>query len=151
MMTDIGFAVEDDVMNPTNTAVFSFPMKVGSSAVFRTDMTAIEQLELWLTYQKYWCEHKPSVTISVKEDEWMEVGAWVYKHFDWMSGVSFLPFSEHTYQQAPYQDTNKEGYEFLKQKMPKKVDWSKLSEYEMSDMTIGSQELACVAGACEIQ
>ena len=151
MMTDIGFPVEDDVMNPSNTAVFSFPMKVGSSAVFRTDMTAIEQLELWLTYQKHWCEHKPSVTISVKEDEWMEVGAWVYKHFDWMSGVSFLPFSEHTYQQAPYQDTNKEGYEFLKQKMPKKVDWSKLSEYEMSDMTIGSQELACVAGACEIQ
>ena len=151
MMTDIGFPVEDDVMNPTNTAVFSFPMKVGSSAVFRTDMTAIQQLELWLTYQKYWCEHKPSVTISVKEDEWMEVGAWVYKHFDWMSGVSFLPFSEHTYQQAPYQDTNKEGYEFLKEKMPKNVDWSKLSEYEMSDMTIGSQELACVAGACEIQ
>ena len=151
MMTDVGFPVEDDVMNPQNTAVFSFPMKVGSSAVFRTDMSAIEQLELWLTYQKHWCEHKPSVTISVKEDEWMEVGAWVYKHFDWMSGVSFLPFSEHTYQQAPYQDTNKEGYEFLLKKMPKKVDWTKLAEYEMSDMTIGSQELACVAGACEIQ
>ena len=151
MMTDVGFPVEDDIMNPQNTAVFSFPMKVGSSAVFRTDMTAIEQLELWLTYQKHWCEHKPSVTISVKEDEWMEVGAWVYKHFDWMSGVSFLPFSEHTYQQAPYQDTNKEGYEFLLKKMPKKVDWTKLAEYEMSDMTIGSQELACVAGACEIQ
>ena len=151
MMTDMGFPVEDDVMNPTNTAVFSFPMKVHEGAVFRTDMTAIQQLELWLTYQKHWCEHKPSVTISVKEDEWMEVGAWVYKNFDWMSGVSFLPFSEHTYQQAPYQDTNKEGYEFLKEKMPKNVDWSKLSEYEMSDMTIGSQELACVAGACEIQ
>jgi ribonucleoside-triphosphate reductase (thioredoxin) len=151
MMTDVGFPVEDDVMNPTNTAVFSFPMKVGSSAVFRTDMTAIEQLELWLTYQKHWCEHKPSVTISVKEEEWMEVGAWVYKHFDFMSGVSFLPFSEHTYQQAPYQDTDKEGYEFLLKQMPKKVDWSKLSEYEMSDMTVGSQELACVAGACEIQ
>ena len=151
MMTDMGFPVEDDVMNPTQTAVFSFPMKVHDGAVFRTDMTAIEQLELWLTYQKSWCEHKPSVTISVKEDEWMEVGAWVYKNFDFMSGVSFLPFSEHTYQQAPYQDTNKEGYEFLKEKMPKNVDWSKLSEYEMSDMTIGSQELACVAGACEIQ
>ena len=151
MMTDVGFPVEDDVMNPANTAVFSFPMKVGSSAVFRTDMTAIEQLELWLTYQKHWCEHKPSVTISVKEEEWMEVGAWVYKHFDFMSGVSFLPFSEHTYQQAPYQDTDKEGYEFLLKQMPKKVDWSKLSEYEMSDMTVGSQELACVAGACEIQ
>ena len=151
MMTDFGFPVEDDVMNPSQTAVFSFPMKVGSGAVFRTDMTAIEQLELWLTYQKSWCEHKPSVTISVKEEEWMEVGAWVYKNFDFMSGVSFLPFSDHTYQQAPYQDTNKEGYEFLLEQMPKDVDWTKLSEYEMSDMTIGSQELACAAGFCEIQ
>ena len=151
MMTDEGFPVEDDVMNPSNTAVFSFPMKVDKGAVFRTDMTAIEQLELWLTYQKHWCEHKPSVTISVKDNEWMEVGAWVYKHFDWMSGVSFLPFSEHTYQQAPYQDTDKEGYEFLLQKMPKQVDWSKLSEYESMDMTVGAQELACAAGFCEIQ
>ena len=151
MMVDAGFPVEDDVMNPSHTSVFSFPMKVHKSAVFRTDMTAIEQLELWLTYQKHWCEHKPSVTISVKEHEWLEVGAWVYANFDYMSGVSFLPFSEHTYQQAPYQDTNKEGYEFLKKQMPKQVDWTKLAEYEMSDMTIGSQELACVAGACEIQ
>ena len=150
MMTDEGFPVEDDVMNPANTAVFSFPMKVDKGAVFRTDMTAIEQLELWLTYQKHWCEHKPSVTISVKENEWMEVGAWVYKHFDWMSGVSFLPFSEHTYQQAPYQDTDKDGYEILLKQMPKSVDWSKLSDYEMSDMTVGAQELACAAGACEI-
>ena len=150
MMTDVGFPVEDDVMNPANTAVFSFPMKVDKSAVFRTDMSATEQLELWLVYQKHWCEHKPSVTISVKEDEWMEVGAWVYKNFDWMSGVSFLPFSEHTYQQAPYQDTNKEGYEFLLKQMPKDIDWTKLSEYETQDMTISSQELACVAGACEI-
>jgi ribonucleoside-triphosphate reductase (thioredoxin) len=151
MMTDFGFPVEDDVMNPSQTAVFSFPMKVGSGAVFRTDMTAIQQLELWLTYQKHWCEHKPSVTISVKEEEWMEVGAWVYKHFDFMSGVSFLPFSDHTYQQAPYQDTNKEGYEFLLKQMPKDVDWTKLSEYESQDMTVGSQELACAAGFCEIQ
>ena len=150
MMTDVGFPVEDDVMNPANTAVFSFPMKVDKSAVFRTDMSATEQLELWLVYQKHWCEHKPSVTISVKEDEWMEVGAWVYKNFDWMSGVSFLPFSEHTYQQAPYQDTNKEGYEFLLKQMPKDIDWTKLSEYETQDTTISSQELACVAGACEI-
>ena len=150
MMTDVGFPVEDDVMNPANTAVFSFPMKVDKSAVFRTDMSATEQLELWLVYQKHWCEHKPSVTISVKEDEWMEVGAWVYKNFDWMSGVSFLPFSEHTYQQAPYQNTNKEGYEFLLKQMPKDIDWTKLSEYETQDTTISSQELACVAGACEI-
>ena len=150
MMTDMGFPVEDDVMNPANTAVFSFPMKVDKGAVFRTDMNAIEQLELWLIYQKHWCEHKPSVTISVKEDEWMEVGSWVYKNFDWMSGVSFLPFSEHTYQQAPYQDTNKEGYEFLLNQMPKEVDWAKLADYENQDMTIGAQELACSSGACEI-
>ena len=139
MMTDIGFPVEDDVMNPSNTSVFSFPMKVDRGAVFRTDMSAVEQLELWLTYQKHWCEHKPSVTISVKESEWMEVGSWVYKNFDWMSGVSFLPFSEHTYQQAPYQDCDEKEYKFLLNKMPKQVDWSKLSEYESMDMTVGSK------------
>ena len=151
MMMDSGFPVEDDAMNPSHTSVFSFPMKVDEGAVFRTDLSAIEQLELWLTYQKYWCEHKPSVTISVKENEWLEVGAWVYKHFDYMSGVSFLPFAEHTYKQAPYQDIKKEEYELLLDKMPKKVEWSKLSEYEKTDMTIGSQELACAAGGCEIQ
>ena len=151
MMMDSGFPVEDDAMNPSHTSVFSFPMKVDEGAVFRTDLTAIEQLELWLTYQKYWCEHKPSVTISVKESEWLEVGAWVYKHFDYMSGVSFLPFAEHTYKQAPYQDIKKEEYEILLDQMPKEVEWSKLSEYEKTDMTIGSQELACAAGGCEIQ
>jgi len=150
MMTDMGFPVEDDVMNPGHTAVFSFPMKVDKSAVFRTDMSAIAQLELWLTYQKHWCEHKPSVTITVKEHEWMEVGAWVFKHFDWMSGVSFLPFSDHSYKQAPYQDCTSEEYKILLDSMPKNVDWGKLSEYEKTDMTIGAQELACVAGGCEI-
>ena len=150
MMTDIGFPVEDDVMNPSHTAVFSFPMKVDKGAVFRTDMTAIEQLKLWKVYQEAWCEHKPSVTISVKEHEWLEVGAWVYDNFDMMSGVSFLPFSEHTYKQAPYQDIQKEDYEVLLKKMPKEVDWTKLAEYEKTDMTIASQELACVAGGCEI-
>jgi len=151
MMMDEGFPVEDDVMNPSHTSVFSFPVKVDKNAVFRTDMSAIEQLELWKVYQENWCEHKPSVTISVKEDEWLEVGAWVYKNFDYMSGVSFLPFSEHTYKQAPYQDCTKEEYEILLQKMPKKVEWEKLSEYEQTDMTIGAQELACAAGFCEIQ
>ena len=150
MMGDSGFLVEDDVMNPSHTAVFSFPMKVDKNAVFRTDMTAIEQLEHWLVYQKHWCEHKPSVTISVKENEWLDVGAWVYKYFNYMSGVSFLPFSEHTYKQAPYQDCTKEEYENMLKMMPKNIDWSKLSEYEKSDMTIASQELACVAGNCEI-
>ncbi len=151
MMTDAGFPVEDDVMNPSHTAVFSFPMKVDKHSVFRTDMNAIEQLELWLTYQKHWCEHKPSVTISVKEHEWLEVGAWVYENFDWMSGVSFLPFSEHSYKQAPYQDCDNNQYKELLKKMPKNVDWSMLGDYEKTDMTIGSQELACsAAGGCEI-
>ena len=151
MMVDAGFPVEDDGMNPTHTSVFSFPMKVDENSVFRTDMSAIEQLELWLTYQKHWCEHKPSVTISVKEHEWLEVGAWVYENFDYMSGVSFLPFNDHTYKQAPYQDCNELEYHDLKEKMPKIVDWNLLGEYEKSDMTIGSQELACsAAGGCEI-
>jgi len=150
-MVDRGFPVEDDSMNPSHTSVFSFPVKVDKGAVFRTDMTAIEQLEMWLIYQKHWCEHKPSVTISVKEHEWMEVGAWTYKNFDFMSGVSFLPFSEHSYKQAPYQDCSESEYKEMLLRMPKNIDWSELSEYEISDMTVGSQELACAAGFCEIQ
>ena len=151
MMTDVGFPVEDDVMNPSHTSVFSFPHKVDNGAVFRTDMTAIEQLELWKTYQECWCEHKPSVTISVKENEWLEVRAWVYENFNYMSGVSFLPFSEHTYKQAPYQDCTQQEYQMLLDKMPKVVEWDKLAQYEQTDMTIGAQELACAAGFCEIQ
>ena len=149
-MRDAGFPCEDDVMKPDHTYVFSFPMKAPEGAVMRQDMTAIEQLELWLVYQKHWCEHKPSVTISVKEDEWFEVGAWVYKHFDWMSGVSFLPYSEHVYKQAPYQDCDSVVYQRELDKMPKNIDWTKLSAYETTDMTEGAQELACVAGGCEI-
>ena len=149
MMVDAGFPSEDDVMKPDSTTIFSFPVKCDENAVFRTDMTAIEQLELWKTYQVSWCEHKPSVTISVKEHEWMEVGAWVYDNFDYMSGVSFLPHSEHIYQQAPYQDTDEAGYKELLVQMPT-VDWSILSEYEGEDMTTGSRELACAAGGCEI-
>ena len=151
MMIDIGFPAEDDVMKPNDTTVFSFPIKCDENAVFRQDMNAIQQLELWKTYQEHWCEHKPSVTISVKEEEWLKVGSWVYENFDLMSGVSFLPYSEHTYKQAPYQDCNVDEYEELKKKMPTEVDWSKLSDYENSDQTVGSQELACVAGNCEIQ
>jgi len=151
MMVDMGFPVEDDVMKPLDTSVFSFPIKCSKDAVFRQDMNAIEQLELWKTYQEHWCEHKPSVTISVKENEWIEVGAWVYKNFDLMSGVSFLPYSEHTYKQAPYQDCDEKDYEKLLNKMPVNVDWTKLSDYETSDMTVGSQELACSSGSCEIQ
>jgi len=150
MMIDMGFPAEDDVTKPDHTYVFSFPIKSPEGAIYRKDMSAIEQLELWLAYQRHWCEHKPSITVSVKEEEWPTVGAWVWEHFDEMSGVSFLPFSDHTYQQAPYQDCDQSTYETLLAKMPKDVDWAKLAEYERQDMTIGSQELACVAGGCEI-
>jgi ribonucleoside-diphosphate reductase alpha chain len=145
-----GIPAEPDVMKPDSTTVFSFPMKSPQGAVTRTAMTAIEQLELWLTYQRHWCEHKPSVTISVKESEWMDVGAWVYEHFDEVSGISFLPFSEHTYQQAPYQDIDEVQYKEFLTKMPKKVDWSKLQDFEKEDTTSGGRELACTAGVCEI-
>jgi ribonucleoside-diphosphate reductase alpha chain len=142
LMIDVGFPYEEDYMNK-HSIVFSFPQKADKDSVFRTDMSAIEQLAIWKTYQEHWCEHKPSVTISVKEDEWMAVGAWVYENFDYMSGVSFLPYSDHIYKQAPYQDcTEKEYNEFVK-KMPKDVDWGLLSKYELSDQTIASQELAC--------
>ena len=150
MMKDMGFPVEDDVTKPEHTSVFSFPQKSPENAIYRKDMSAIEQLELWLTYQRHWCEHKPSITVSVKEEEWPEVGAWCWNHFDELSGVSFLPYSDHVYKQAPYQDCTKEEYEALLIKMPKNVDWTKLAQYEKQDATTGSQELACVAGGCEI-
>jgi ribonucleoside-diphosphate reductase alpha chain len=150
MMVEMGFPVEDDVTKPEHTYVFSFPIKSPVGAVYRKDMTAIEQLELWLIYQREWCEHKPSITVSVKEHEWPEVGAWVWKHFDEMSGVSFLPFSDHVYAQAPYQDCDKETYEALLDKMPKSIDWTLLAEYEHTDMTEGAQMLSCTAGSCEI-
>lgn len=151
MMYEAGFPCEDDVTKPDHTWVFSFPIKGPKNGVYRKDMSAIEHLELWKIYQDNWCEHKPSITISVKEDEWMSVGAWTFNNFEYMSGVSFLPFADHSYRQAPYQDCSKSEYEALLKKMPKEVDWSKLSEYEKQDMTAGSQELACSAdGACEI-
>ena len=149
-MIDQGIPNEPDVMKPDATTVFSFPMKAPKDAVVTADMTAIEQLEMWLMYQRYWCEHKPSVTINVKSDEWFEVGAFVYKHFDEMSGVSFLPFNEHTYQQAPYQDVDKETYLKTLGQMPNKIDWSLVSEYENEDNTVGSQSMACSGDVCEM-
>ena len=149
-MSDQGIPNEPDVMKPDMTTVFSFPMKSPSGAVITADMTAIQQLEMWLAYQRSWCEHKPSVTINVKSEEWLEVGAFVYKHFDEMSGVSFLPFNEHTYQQAPYQDCDKDAYEETLGKMPSSIDWGKLSDYEVEDNTAGSQTLACSGDSCEI-
>ena len=149
-MKDQGIPNEPDVMKPDSTTVFSFPMKAPQGAVTTSDLTAIEQLEMWLAYQRSWCEHKPSVTINVKKDEWFEVGSFVYNHFDEMSGVSFLPYNEHTYQQAPYQEIGKTDYQELLSLMPSGIDWSKLSEYELEDNTAGSQTLACSGDSCEI-
>ena len=151
MMVETGFPVEDDVVQPDHNYVFSFPMKAPDEAIFRMDMTAIEQLEHWLTYQRHWCEHKPSCTVSVKEHEWLEIGSWVYKHFDEMSGVSFLPFTDHIYKQAPYMDCNKKEYNESMNTMPKNVDWALLSKYENTDQTTGIQELACSSPTgCEV-
>jgi len=145
-----GVPNEPDVMKPEHTTVFSFPMKTAKDAVFRTSMSAIEQLEMWKTYAVHWCEHKPSVTISVKEQEWVNVGNWCWDNFDYLSGVSFLPFSDHTYKQAPYQDIDKEQYQKLQSEMPTDIDWNKLQDFEKEDNTKGSQELACTAGVCEL-
>ena len=144
-----GVPSEADVMKPDTQTVFSFPMKSPANAVTRHDMTAIEQLEMWLVYQRHWCEHKPSVTVTVRDDEWMEVGAFVFKHFDEMSGVSFLPHSEHTYQQAPYQDCTKDVYDKLSSEFSH-IDWNKLQDYEKEDTTNSSQTFACSGDSCEI-
>ena len=149
-MVDNGVPSEPDFMKPDGQTVFSFPMKSPSTSVIRHEMTAIQQLEMWLTYQRYWCEHKPSVTVSVKDDEWMEVGAFVFKHFDEMSGVSFLPHSDHTYQQAPYQDCTEKEYNAMLDKFVYDINWDSLDDYEKEDTTAGSQTFACSGDTCEI-
>ena len=149
-MIDKGFPAEPCVMKPDHTMVFSFPIKSPENATCRTDMTALEQLEMWRTYQNYWCEHKPSVTITVKEDEWMEVGSWVWKYFDQVSGISFLPHSDHSYRQAPYQECDEETYINLLSEMPVGVDWSELASYEETDNTSGTQTFACSGDSCEV-
>jgi len=149
-MKDKGIPSEPCVMKPETTTVFSFPQKAPDGAVVRDDVSALEQLETWLLYQRHWCEHKPSVTVSVKENEWMEVGAFVYEHFDEMSGVSFLPHDGGTYQQAPYQECDKSDYDLLQGVMPKSVDWSELSKYEQEDNTVSMQTMACSGDSCEI-
>lgn len=144
-----GIDVEDDVRVPDSTAVFAFPIKAPENAVCRKDRTAIQQLELWLIYQRDWCEHKPSITVSVKDDEWPEVGAWVWKHFNEVSGISFLPYSDHTYLQAPYTDSTKEEYEEMIKRTNIDIDWKEMIEKD--DNTEGAQTLACSAsGGCEI-
>jgi len=149
-MKSKGFPHEACVMKPDNVTVFSFPIKAPENSVFRTDLSAEEQLDLWLKYQYHWCEHKPSVTISVKEEEWVGVGAWVWNHLDSISGISFLPFSDHTYRQAPYQDCTKEEYEEMFSKLPNEIDWSELANFEVEDQTSGTQTFACSGDSCEV-
>tara|TARA_R110002020_G_scaffold162577_1_gene348326 strand:- start:385 stop:1086 length:702 start_codon:yes stop_codon:yes gene_type:complete len=149
-MSDQGIPNEPDVMKPDQTTVFSFPMKSPDNAVCTSDISAIEQLEMWIMYQRHWCEHKPSCTINVKSDEWLEVGAFVFKHFDEMSGVSFLPYNEHTYQQAPYQECTEAEFMNTIDKAPLNIEWNKLSEYEQEDNTVAMQTMACSGDVCEI-
>ena len=149
-MKDQGIPNEPDVMKPDATTVFSFPVKSPNKAIVTSDLSAISQLKTWLTYQRHWCEHKPSITCNVRKDEWFEVGAFVYEHFDEMSGVSFLPYNEHTYQQAPYQEVGKHDYNMLLSVMPEKIDWAGLSEYEKDDNTVAMQTMACSGDVCEI-
>ena len=148
-MQDLEWVWEPDNIKPNETVVFSFPVKSPKGSITRDKRSAIQQLEVWALYQEHWCQHKPSITITVKEEEWLEVGAFVYRNFDSISGVSFLPYSDHVYAQAPYQDCSEKEYRKLKKKVPV-IDWNKLSEYESDDYTVASQELSCSGGACEI-
>ena len=148
-MADKGFPVENDVMSDSSV-VFSFPVKAPTTSVTVNQVGAMQQLELWKAYQNFWCEHKPSITIYYTDDEFLEVAQWIWKNFDMCSGISLLPYSDHVYQQAPYEDATDEMFEELVGKMPADIDWDDLSNYEKEDNTIGSQELACVGGACEI-
>lgn len=150
LMKNLGFPNEPDVTKPEHTTVFSFPVKSPSKAIFRHELNALRHLELWIFYKKFWAEHTVSITVSVKESEWLDVAAFVYKNFDNISGISFLPFSDFVYKQAPYQDCTKEEYDALVTKMPEYVDWTKLYTYEKEDTTTSTRELSCSAGSCEI-
>jgi ribonucleoside-diphosphate reductase alpha chain len=144
-----GFPAEPDVTKPDTTTVFSFPVKAPDGAVMRTDRTAIQQLEHYLMFQRCWSEHNVSNTIYVKDHEWLEVGAWVYKHFDFLAGVSFLPYSDHSYRQAPYTECSEQQYKELLSRMPT-FNWDELSGFEKDDSTINVKELACSSGSCEL-
>jgi ribonucleoside-diphosphate reductase alpha chain len=147
-LIDAGVPNEPDVTKPDNTTVFSFPVKAPDDCITRDDMTAIEALDLWQIYQDNWCEHKPSVTISVKEDEWVDVGAWVYRNFDNISGISFLPYDGGSYKQAPYTACTEEEYNEFLSKMPTSLNWDEMIEED--DLTTAAQELACSSGVCEV-
>lgn len=149
-MKDVGIPHEPDVMAPDSTTVFTFPISAPDSAVTRRDITALEHLNIWKTYKQHWTEHNPSVTINVKEDEWIEVANWVYENWEYVGGISFLPYDTGSYKQAPYQDATQAEWSQMAAKTPVSIDWSWLSDYEHEDTTTGSQSLACTAGNCEV-
>jgi ribonucleoside-triphosphate reductase (thioredoxin) len=148
-MIKAGFPNEADLGNSQNV-IFSFPMAAPENSICRTDKTALQQLNFWKIYATTWCEHKPSVTISMKDDDWLKVGAWLHDNWHYLSGIAFLPFDDHVYQQAPYTDINEQQYKEMLMTMPTDIDWEDLAFYEKEDNTIASQELACVGNSCEI-
>lgn len=152
MLKDSGFPGKPASSQHDRSWLFEFPMKSPDTCLTRHDLSALEQLELWMVYQEHWCEHKPSCTIYVKDSEWMDVGAWVYRNFDKISGLSFLPSidGETIYAGVtPYEEIDEQTYEQLKAVLPK-IDWSLLLKYETTDETTSSRELACTAQSCEI-
>ena len=149
LMREQGFPVEDCVTKPDTTDIFSFPVECPGHAVMRNDRTALEQLEHYLMFQTVWSEHNVSITVYVKDHEWLGVGDWVYRHFDRLAGVSFLPHSDHSYRQAPYTECTEEEYVTLLHAMPQ-FDWAALARFEKDDATVNTKELACTAGVCEI-
>lgn len=150
-LKDSGIPGESDLMKPNDTTVLYFPTKAPEGSVFRNDLSALEHLEIWRVYRNHWTEHNPSVTISVKDEEWVDVAAWVYRNWEDVAGISFLPYSDHVYKQAPYQDITQEEYEAWLERMPNEIHWSLLSHYEQEDNTEGSSTLACSGDAgCEI-
>jgi ribonucleoside-diphosphate reductase alpha chain len=150
LLKEAGVPHEPDVTKPDHTLVFSFPVKSPDGSITNDDVNALDQLDLWRTYQESWCEHKPSMTVYVREHQWMEVGAWVYKHFDIISGVTFLPSSDHCYAQAPYQDVDKKTFDALVARMPVSIDWQRLSQFETDDAGVNTREVACSGDACEL-
>ena len=149
-MKEKGFPCEPDAMKPNDGFVFSFPVKSPDQAICVKDVGALEQLKMWKVYQDHWCEHKPSITVYYTDDEFFACCQWLWENFDSASGISFLPYSDHTYAQAPYQEIDEETYNEWVKKMPADINWEEASLFEQTDMTTGSQELACVGGACEI-
>lgn len=150
MLKDIGIPNEPDVTKEKDITVFSFPIAAPKNAITQDSLGAIAHLEVWKMFRNHWTEHNPSITVSVKDGEWIDVAAWVYKNFDQISGVSFLPALDHTYRQAPYEAITEDNYKDLVKSMPSTIDWSGLASYERVDSTKGTQELACSAGVCEI-